>query len=87
MSDEQDRAEAIDDDVVDSDEFDEEPPGDFPPDRPMGVDDIGAADLLDDVRTRAEREEPEWPASARGDTAEMSAEMSAEESAMHEIDP
>lgn len=82
MSDEQDRAEAVDEDVVDVDELDEEPPADYPPDRPLGVDDIGVTDVLDDVRTRAAREEPEWP--DRG--VEESADTGAEDAAMHEIE-
>lgn len=84
MSDDQDRAEAVDEDVVDVDGRDDELPADYPPDRPMGVDDPGALDVRDDVRTRAAREEPEWPARRRPDDT---AELGAEDAAMHEIDP
>lgn len=52
MPDEQDRAEALDEDVHDAD---------FPPDQPQGVDDPTQDDRVeDDVATRRLREEPDF---------------------------
>jgi hypothetical protein len=71
MADEQDRAESLDDDVVADDEddlagaeddrfeeiaaLDEE----YPPDRPLGVNDPGRYEIEDDLETREARGVPE----------------------------
>jgi len=67
MTDEQDQAEALDDEVVDddteattdADRFVEEPTENYPPDTPLGVEDPGAIEIEDDLATCAEREQPE----------------------------
>ena len=83
MTDEQDRAEALDDDVIadeedhipgaeqrldhdplfgaDDDRFIEIPAldDDYPPDRPLGVEDPGRYEIEDDLAAREARSEPE----------------------------
>jgi hypothetical protein len=66
MTDEQDRAEALDDEVLSDGTTDGERIEDtaaeeeYPPDRPYVVDDTGSVyDLEDDVATRVDREEAE----------------------------
>ena len=69
-SDSQDRAEALDEDVIDrhddgsTEDYDGDEFGeglvDYPPDRPLGVDD--ADDVEDSLVERVAREEPERPA-------------------------
>jgi hypothetical protein len=69
MTDEQDRAEALDDDVLADDEdvgvgadvYERAPAldEDFPPDEPWGVADAGRFEIEDDLATRETRTEPE----------------------------
>ena len=69
MTDEQDRAEALDDDIVADDEelgsgddvFERAPALDeeYPPDEPMGVEDPGRFEIEDDLATRESRLRPE----------------------------
>lgn len=69
MTDEQEQAEALDDDIIADDE---QPPidddrfteiaaldEDYPPDQPLGAEDPGIYGIEDDVATREERENPE----------------------------
>ena len=73
MSDEQDRAEALDEDVVDDeddysgDEVGDDLP-DFPPDRPLGVNTVGVTAVEEDAgESFAERTYREEPEDARAD--------------------
>lgn len=65
MSDEQNWAETLDDDVLaddspsNDDRFEELPSEDYPPDVPLSVEDAGSVEVGDDVSTRAAREMPE----------------------------
>lgn len=63
MSDEQDRAEAVDwDEIGTGDRYDGEPP-EFPPDRPLGVEDDGVIQSVEQMEEplaeRVAREEPD----------------------------
>jgi hypothetical protein len=72
MSDEQDGAEALDDDVIADDEA-PDPDGadddrfveiaaleeEYPPDQPLGVEDPGRYEIEDDLATRSSRTEPD----------------------------
>lgn len=67
MADEQDQSEGLDDEVVDDDteattdvdRFVDDPTEEYPPDRPLGVEDPGTVEIEDDLATRVEREQPE----------------------------
>lgn len=67
MSDEQDRAEALDDEILsdagtsDADRFVELPAEEYPLDEPLGVDDPEAIGVSDDVVDRERREQPDDP--------------------------
>ena len=90
MSDAQDRAEALDDDVFAG--------GEFPPDKLLGAQAYGAAGAEphadENITARAAREEPEEPlgypdedVTDRYDVVqEMEAPIAAEEAAMHAFD-
>ncbi len=65
MTDEQEPAESLDDDVLDADPDpdlgppDDVPAEDYPPAQPIGIDDPNVLEIPDDVSTRTLREQPE----------------------------
>lgn len=84
MSDDQDRAEALDDDVLADDEADiddPEPTGDgrfaeiagledeFPPEQPLGAEDPGRYAIDDDIATREMRQDDEGPSDPAAERA------------------
>jgi len=76
VADEQDRAEALDDDVVDDDaDFDEEPAGDYPPDVLQGANQYGVTEAEESVdeplEERIAREEPDPVLEALEEEAEL----------------